>query len=362
MQITAAVHRSADDPPALESLELDSPRDGDVLVRVVASGICHTDLLAPRFLPLPAVLGHEGAGIVEAVGPAVRRLRPGDRVVMTFPSCGTCPSCLAAEPGYCAQAQSLWYSGGRADGSRTLAAPTGAVHGAFFQQSSFATHALATERNLVKLPADVPLELMGPLGCAVQTGAGAVVNSFRLGAGARIAVIGAGGVGLSAVMAARIAGAARIVAVDTNPARLELAQRLGATDVLDAREGDVAARIVALTKGGVEFSLETSAAVDGFQAALDCLAKRGTCGIVAVPQLGAPFPFAPRALLAGRRIVGIIEGDSVPDLFIPRLVEWYRAGLLPLEAMSGYFDFARIAEALAASREGRLVKPILRMA
>lgn len=362
MQITAAVHRSADAPPVLETLELDAPRDGDVLVRVLASGICHTDIMAPRFLPLPAVLGHEGAGIVEAVGPAVRKVRPGDRVVMSFPSCGGCPSCLAAEPAYCAATQQLWYSGGRGDGSRTLTAGGGPVHGAFFQQSSFATHALATERNVVKLPDDVPLELMGPLGCAVQTGAGAVVNTFRMGPGARLAVIGAGGVGLSAVMGARIMGAARIVVVDTNAERLELARRLGATDVVDAREGDVAARIVALTKGGVEFSLETSAAVEGFQAALDCLGKRGTCGVVAVPQLGAPISFAPRALLAGRRMVGIIEGDAVPDLFIPRLVEWYRAGLLPLEAMSGWFDFARIGEALAASREGRLVKPILRMA
>jgi len=362
VQITAAVHRHADQPPALEQLVLDDPRAGEVLVRIVACGICHTDLIAPRYLPLPAVMGHEGAGIVEATGPGVSKVKPGDRVVLTFPSCGNCGCCLDAEPGYCAESQSLWYSGRRADGTPTLTGSDGPVHGAFFQQSSFATYALATERNIVKAPADLPLEMLGPFGCAVQTGAGAVLNTFRAGAGSRLAVFGAGGVGLSAIMAARIAGAGTIVAIDTNPERLELARRLGATHTVDARDGDVARRVEGAAGGGVQFSLETSASVDGFQAALDCLAKRGVCGIVAVPQLGAPFSFAPRALLGGRSIVGIVEGDSVPDLFLPRLFDWYRAGRLPVELISESFDFGRVADALRASQEGRVVKPILRMA
>jgi aryl-alcohol dehydrogenase len=362
MQITAAVQRQLDAPPVLESLELDAPRGADVLVRIIASGICHTDLIAPRFLPLPAVLGHEGAGIVEQVGPQVTKVRPGDRVVLTFPSCGSCSRCLAAEPAYCAATQALWYSGGRADGSRTLRAGATPVHGAFFQQSSFATWALAVERNVVRVPDDLPLELLAPLGCGVQTGAGAVVNTFGLRSGASLAVFGAGGVGLAAVMAAAVLGAGRIIAVDTNPDRLELARRLGATHTVDARDDDVAARVVALSGDGVQFSLETSASVQGFQAALDCLAKRGTCGVVAVPQLGAPITFSPRPLLAGRRIVGIIEGDAVPDLFIPQLIDWYRAGRLPIEAISESFDFARIDDALAAGASGRVVKPILRMA
>jgi len=362
MHITAAVQRAADTDPLLETVDLDECRQDDILVRIVASGICHTDLMAPRFLPLPAVLGHEGAGIVERVGARVRKVRPGDRVVMSFPSCGACGNCLEAAPAYCAATQSLWYSGGRPDGSRTLGIGGEPLHGAFFQQSSFATYALATERNVVQVADDLPLELLGPLGCGVQTGAGAVVNSLRVGTGATLAVFGAGGVGLSAIMAARICGAATIIAVDTRPERLDLALRLGATHVIDAREGDSAGRIRALRPDGVRFSLETSASVEGFQSALDCLAKRGTCGIVAVPQLGAPFSFRPIPLLAGRRLLGIIEGDAVPDLFIPRLLDWYRAGLLPLEAMSGYFDFADIARALAASRDGGVVKPILRMA
>lgn len=361
MQITAAVQRAVDAYPTLETVDLDDGRQDDILIRVVASGICHTDLMAPRFLPLPAVLGHEGAGIVERVGNRVRKVRPGDRVVMSFPSCGSCTSCLEAAPAYCAATQSLWYSGGRADGTRTLGTAAGPLHGAFFQQSSFATWALATERNVVKVADDLPLELLGPLGCGVQTGAGAVVNSLRLGTGATLAVFGAGGVGLSAIMAARICGARVIIAVDTRPERLELALRLGATHAVDAREGDTPGRIRALQPDGVQFSLETSASVDGFQSALDCLAKRGTCGLVAVPQMGAPFSFRPIPLLAGRRLMGIIEGDAVPDLFIPRLLDWYRAGLLPLESMSEYFNFADIATALAASRDGRVVKPILRM-
>lgn len=361
MQITAAVHRSPAAPPVLESLELDAPRDDDVLVRIVACGICHTDLMAAPFLPQPLVLGHEGAGVVVAVGSRVRKVKPGDHVVLTFPSCGTCARCLAAEPAYCADTMALWYSGRRRDGSVTLRDAAGPVHGAFFQQSSFATHALAIERNVVRVPDDVPLRLLGTLGCGVQTGAGAVINTFGLGTGSTLAVFGAGGVGLAAVMAARIAGADTVIAVDPNPARLELALALGATHAVDPRDGEAAARIVALTGEGVQFSLETSATVAGFQGAVDCLAKRGTCGIVAVPDRGAPFTFTARPLLAGRRLVGIIEGDAVPDLFIPRLVAWYRAGRLPLEAISECFDFARIADALAAGASGRVVKPVLCM-
>ena len=249
--ISAAVTRSVEGPPSIEELELAPPRADEVIVRLEASGICHTDLFAPRICPLPAVFGHEGAGIVERVGARVGKVKPGDRVLMTFGSCGHCRHCEGGASAYCEHGHHLQFGGTRDDGSTTLSHAGEAIHGSFFQQSSFATRALATERNVVLLPDDLPFDLAAPLGCGVQTGAGTVLRSLKAPAGSSIAVFGAGTVGLSAIMAARHARLGPIVAIDIDPARLELARELGATHALDAREGDVAARIRAIARGGV---------------------------------------------------------------------------------------------------------------
>ena len=181
MKITAALTRAPNTPFELATVDLDEPRADEVLVRIVGVGVCHTDLVAQAgsmAITMPAVLGHEGAGIVEQVGSAVRKVKPGDRVAMTFLSCGKCPSCDSREPAYCHSMSALNYNGVRNDGSRTMRNESGPVSGSFFGQSSFATHALAHERNLVKVPEGVPLELAGTLGCGVQTGAGAVMRSM----------------------------------------------------------------------------------------------------------------------------------------------------------------------------------------
>jgi aryl-alcohol dehydrogenase len=357
----AWVQRTAGADPVREALQLADPRDDEIVVRLVATGICHTDLLAPQFIAPPAVFGHEGCGLVEAIGRGVTKVRVGDPVALTFGSCGACRACLEAEPAYCADFAQIQYGGARRDGSAILSDASGPVRGAFFAQSSFATRALVTERSVVRLPADFPLELAAPLGCGVQTGAGAVLNALAARAGDDLAVFGAGSVGLSAVMAAKIAGCARIIAVDINPARLELALELGATHVFDAREDDVAARIRALTGDGVRYSLETAGAETSFRAAIDCLAKRGTCGLVAVPNLGKPLSFAPAPLLHGRRLVGIIEGSSVPDVFIPQLIRHHLAGRLPFDRMVSWYDFDALPAALADATAGRAIKPIVRM-
>jgi aryl-alcohol dehydrogenase len=363
MLISAAVWRRERERVQIESLELDAPRDNEVLVRIVAAGICHTDLFAPALFPLPAVFGHEGAGIVERVGRGVTKVKPGDRVAMTFGSCGHCRVCHEGQPAYCEHGHDLQFSGRRPDGTTTLHdAHGGPVHGSFFQQSSFATHALGSERSVVLLPDAMPLELAGPLGCGIQTGAGAVLNSLAAEAGSNIAIFGVGSVGLAAVMGARIAGCHRVIAVDVNVERLELAREFGATDVLDATLGDVVERIRGLVPRGVHYSLETAGHVQTMDDAINCLARRGTCALVTVPNLGAPFEWSPvNLLLGGRRLVAVLEGDSIPDVFIPRLAQFYLDGRLPVGRLTREYDFRDIGAALDDAHAARSIKPILRM-
>jgi aryl-alcohol dehydrogenase len=266
---------------------------------------------------------------------------------------------VAGAPAYCDHAHDLNFGGRRLDGSCTLQSPYGAVHGAFFQQSCFATHALATERNVVPVPADFPLELAAPLGCGIQTGAGTVLNALAPPAGASIAVFGAGSVGLSAVMAAVIAGCEPIIAVDIRPERLGLAIELGATHALDASAGSTLEAIRAIVPGGARYAIETAGAVQTFTDAIDCLAKRGVCGLVTVPLLGQPFEFSPLPILRGRSVVGVLEGSSNPDSFIPQLMALHRAGRLPYERLCRRYAFSEVPRALADAAAGRAIKPII---
>jgi len=362
--IQAAVCRAADTPVAIETLQLDAPRPDEVLVRIVAAGICHTDLFAPALCPLPAVFGHEGAGIVERVGTAVSKVRVGDRVAMTFGSCGHCTQCQTGAPAYCLGGFALQFGGQRADGSTTLRDVGGrAVHGSFFQQSSFASHALGTERSVTRLPDELPLELAGPLGCGIQTGAGAVLHSLAAGAGSSIAIFGVGAVGLAGVMAARIAGCSQIIAIDVHAARLELARELGATHLIDATQGDVVARILGLVPDGVNYSLETAGQAQTFHDSIGCLTRRGSCALVTVPNAGGAFQFSAATLLTrGTRLIAVLEGDSVPDVFIPQLAHYYLRGQMPLQRLTRDYDFNDIATALDDAHHARAIKPILRMA
>ncbi len=236
MQITAAVVEDADAPFVLGDIEIAEPREGEVLVRIVAVGVCHTDLVARSGgypTPFPCVLGHEGSGVVHSVGPGVTKVSPGDHVVLTFNSCGSCTNCRRGAEAYCVQLPVLNALGRRADGTTAYLRDEQPISGHFFSQSSFATFSLATERNVVKVPTDLPLQLLGPLGCGIQTGAGTVLNSLAARPGESIVITGTGSVGLSAVMAARIAGCDPIIAIDLLPERLKLAAELGATHVID---------------------------------------------------------------------------------------------------------------------------------
>jgi aryl-alcohol dehydrogenase len=308
------------------------------------------------------VLGHEGAGVVVGMGDQVRDLAIGDHVVLTFGSCGACRNCLAGRPSYCVEFGRRNVSGLRPDGGATLHCGCGSLHGGFFAQSSFATHALAKSRNAVKIRKDVPLELMGPLGCGVQTGAGAVLNVLKPGPQDVLAVFGIGSVGMSAVMAGRIAGCARIVAVDISPSRLALARELGADETIDASKGGVAARLRELTGGrGIDHAVDTTGNPAIIEAAFESLAIPGSCCLVGLTGEDKRASFGVNALMRGRRLLGSMEGDSDPQTFIPQLVEHWAAGRFPFERMVSFHDFEAINDAVNATREGGAIKAILRM-
>lgn len=365
MRITAAVFRDASLKPSIEPLEMSGPGPGEALVRIVATGVCHTDAKAagPDSLsPRPVVLGHEGAGVVEAVGQGVDKVAPGDHVVMTFGSCGRCRSCEEAEPAYCHHALPLSFACTRADGSAYLRAADGSpVHGDFFQQSSFATHAIGRERNVVKVRRDAPLELLGPLGCGIQTGAGAVLNDLRVKPGRTIAIFGAGALGLSAIMAARLAGAGRIIAIDRHTGRLDLARELGSHDAILSDGEPLAARIKSIIPVGVDYAIDTTGVLPVMRAALDSLAPRGECAFVTSPWDGSELSISPRHLLLGRKVRGVIQGNSNPGVFIPQLVDWFMDGRFPFDRLVKFYDFADIGQAFHDSEQGLTVKPVLRM-
>jgi aryl-alcohol dehydrogenase len=358
VKITAAVSRGDTPAPALEQLELEEPRAGEMRIRLVATGICHTDLHEHpgRHAPHPIVLGHEGAGVVDKLGEGVTGFEVGDHVILSGNSCGQCPSCQANRPTYCDLAMPLCFGGGRLDGSTSLEG--GAVHSHFFGQSSFATHAIVPQRTALKMDKDLPLEKLGPLGCGVVTGAGAVIEALKVGYGDTIAVFGTGGVGLSAVMAARLVGARRIVAVDLNRERLELAREVGATDCIPADEEGVADKVRAVTGRGVDFSFNTTTVPGVHTWALEVLAMNGTAGFVAAPRgEWAPKMFA--MLAGGRQLRGILGGDAHPGLFIPKLTDYWRQGRFPFDRLLTFYPFAEIDRAFADAHSGRAIKPVL---
>jgi aryl-alcohol dehydrogenase len=365
MQIKAAIVGQRSGPFTIDTVDLCAPRPDEVIVRVVASGMCQTDLHGRDGYyanPYPSVFGHEGAGVVHAVGSAVRSLAPGDHVVMSFPWCGDCANCEQDRHSYCVHAFPLKMQGTRADGSTLLSKDGRPVYSAFFQQSSFGTYALTQERYAVKVRKDAPLELLGPLACSGQTGAGAVLNVIKPKRGDSLAVFGVGAVGLSALMAAKIAGCDPIIAVDIHAHRLALARELGATHVIDnSTVGDAVAEIRAVTGAGVRASIETSAMPAVFREAIEALMPGGTCVLLGSARKGSEVAFEMPFLQEGRSIHGVIQGDSRPKDFIPRLVDLMMEKKFPIERMIKFYDFDDINLAAKESSAGTTIKPVLRM-
>ena len=362
--IRAAVLREPKQPLGFETATLEAPRSNEVLVRLVATGVCHTDMVVRDQLyttGMPMILGHEGAGIVEQIGTGVTTVAVGDHVVMTYMYCGLCSTCATGHPAHCENMGALNFAGGRLDGSSSAQSNDGgALHDHFFGQSSFATHSIASELNVVKVRKDVPLELLGPLGCGIQTGAGAVLNAMQVKAGSSFVAFGAGAVGLAAIMAARVAGATTIVAVDVNPARLALALELGATHAINSRTSDPVAEIRQLT-GGADFTLECSGRPEVLRQAIDSVGTLGTCGIVGATREGTEVAFNVNdVMIPGRRIMGIVQGDVVSRTFIPHLVELYRQGRFPFDKLVKFYPFEELNQAMADSESGVTIKPIVR--
>lgn len=359
----AAVIREQSGAFAIEKVTLEDPRPHEVLVRIAGVGMCHTDLVVrDQYFPtpLPAVLGHEGSGIVQAVGAHVTKVAPGDHVVLSYASDGSCQNCQEGHLGYCPDLYGRNFSGRRPDGTTPLRDANGDELSAyFFAQSSFGEYALATEANVVKIDPDVPLELMGPLGCGIQTGAGAVMNALQPKAGETIAIFGAGSVGMSAIMAAQIVGCAKIIAVDVNDARLAIAKDFGATHVINSSAENPVEKIVEITGDGAQYSLECTGIPEVVRQAVECLRLTGTAGTMGVAPLGTEITLDMASILFGRTLRGIIEGDSVPDIFIPRLVELWKQGRFPFDRLIKTYPLAEIEKAAQDSEKGDVLKAVL---
>lgn len=366
-QINAAVTNGEGQPFSFETIALEDPRADELLVRITSTGLCHTDLAVVSGdipAPFPIVLGHEGAGIVEKVGDSVQGFSVGDRVAMSFASCGHCANCLDGREAYCDNFMALNFGGIREDGSTTLARETDGgsaetVHGAFFGQSSFASYALVTARNAVPVPDGIDPDLVGPLGCGVQTGAGAVLNTLEVGAGDSIVIAGTGAVGLSALMAAVATGATTIIAVDIIDSRLEEAKRLGATHTINSKNVDVIEAVHEITGGrGTDFAIDTTGVGPVIAQIIQATSFGGTVGLLAVAKPGTTLEVP---MLSGKRILNLIEGDAVPQNFIPKLIALYQAGRFPFDSLITRYPFADIDRAISDTQTGAAVKAVLTM-
>jgi aryl-alcohol dehydrogenase len=363
--IQAAIAEEAGKPFAVRDVELGDVRADEVLVRVHACGVCHTDLAARDQqlpAPLPIVLGHEGAGTVDEVGSEVTKVRPGDRVLLTFGSCGTCANCAVGMSMHCYTGPDYNFLGSRLDGTTSLSYEGKPIHSHFIAQSSFATKAVVCENSVMKIDDDVPFEVIAPFGCCVITGAGTVLNALKAEAGSSIAIFGVGGVGMSALLAARAAGCAEIAVVDLHRSRLELAKELGATHVVDASDGHVVERIRAITGHGVNYAVDCSGSPGILGQALDVTAPLGTTAAVGSPPMGSEVHVdIIQLIMTGKKLIGVADGWSVPQILVPRLVELWRQGRFPVNAILRTFAFEAINDAVSASASGEVIKPVLSM-
>ncbi|BBI33364.1 NAD(P)-dependent alcohol dehydrogenase [Cohnella abietis] len=365
MKIRSAVVNEINDPYVLEDLTISEMREDEILVKIVASGMCHSDDFVrskQTMYKFPIVLGHEGSGIVEKIGSAVHGFEPGDHVVLSFEYCGHCDSCLTGVPASCDDWGTLNERGRRADETYYFHREDGSPVSNYFSQSSFSTYTLARERNLTKVTKDVDLRLVGPLGCGFMTGSGTVLNGLKPAPGSSIAVFGTGAVGLAAMMAAKISGCTKIIGIDIHDNRLETAKELGATHVINSKTADVHEEIKKLTNGkGVNYTVDTTGVPPVIRTAIEVLAKGG----VAAPVGGTIKPIELNTFMdlaaQNKAIQGVLMGNSIPQLSIPQLIEFFEAGNFAFDKLVNFYKFEDINQAAADSLSGKVVKPVLIM-
>jgi len=368
MRIRALVVEEKDAPFKLQEIELAEPGRGEVLARIVASGVCHTDAITRAGdlpMPFPCVLGHEGSGIVERIGPGVTTIAPGDKVIIGWPSCGECRNCLDGHPRYCLRTGEALVSGrrfkGELKGTSAYSRDGKEIHGHFFGQSSFATHSVASADAVVKIPNDVPLELLGPLACGLATGAGAVLNEARPKLGDSILVVGVGAVGLAAIMAARNSGITKIIAADVHDSRLAMASDFGATYTINSRTSKLVEEVSKITGSTVDFAFDCTGVIAVIETIAQTVGMLGTLVLIGGAPAGASFSLDHLSTLWGKRVIGVLGGGGRSGQLIPALVELHRQGRFPFDRLVKYYELDQVEQALADSKSGKVIKPILRM-
>ncbi|WP_026940238.1 zinc-binding dehydrogenase [Humibacter albus] len=360
----AVVLRQPGVPPAVEEVELAAPGRGELLVRIEAAGVCHSDyhyMSGELVAPLPLVLGHEGSGIVERLGPGVDgRIAVGDRVALLWrPRCGRCPACLAGNPALCRGGRVQASTGGLPDGTSRLSFPDGGELHHLMGVSCFAERVVVNENAVVSVPDGVPAEVAAISACAVVTGIGAVLNVVERAAGRGVLIVGAGGVGLSSVMGANLIGAAPVIVADIDDAKLELARELGATHVVNSQRDDLMDEVMRITRGeGVAWAVEAVGRQQTLETTFGCVADGGTMVAIGLGAVGSRFTVPLNQLVQRqKRIVGSLYGSSNPPLDLPRIFSLYLDGRLPLDRLVGdsmpLTDVNRAYEALLAGAVGR---------
>ncbi|WP_267202612.1 NAD(P)-dependent alcohol dehydrogenase [Limosilactobacillus kribbianus] len=359
MKIEAAMVSKAQQPLEITELNLDEIKNNEVLIKISASGVCHTDAVGRDggTTPLPLVLGHEGSGIVEKTGANVTNVHPGDHVVLSFSYCGKCRNCLAGHPEMCEHFNELNFGGKNFDGTHRLHTASDQDVNVFFGQSSFATYAVADQHSVVKVDPEVDINLLGPLGCGIQTGAGTVLNYLKPQPADSLAIFGAGGVGLAAAMGAKIAGVKQIIVIDRNVNRLAIAKELGATDVVNTDNVPLD-KLCDEFPDGVKYAIDTTGSSLLIKTAIKLLQPAGECVAVGIGGK-LELDLMSDLLLESKKLSGMVEGDSQPQKFIPQLVQYYKEGKFPFDKLVRFYDFQEINQAFAGSKSGAVIKPIV---
>ena len=350
----AAVMREVNKPLVIEEVTLDDPGPGQVLIKTAATGTCHSDLHFMEGLwpsPVPVILGHEAAGVVESIGAGVTYVTPGDHVVLLFvPSCGTCKFCATGQPFLCGEGRT---------GSQTIHIGDQAV-APFLSMSSFAEYMVVPEGGLVKIRSDMPLNQASLIGCGVLTGVGAALNTAKVEAGSTCAVIGTGGVGLNVIQGCALAGAEKIIAIDIHPNKLEMAREFGATHFIDASKEDSVAKVQELTGGGADYAFEVIGLPSAVTQAFNMIRRGGFAVVVGMAPMGSEITVSGPSFLAQKSLLGCIYGSTRPRFDVPRIIDLYMAGKLKLdELVSRTYPLEEINEAFAAMKNGEVARSVI---